>query len=75
MVIPHHHSRPADYFKCVICALDGIFRQFEEQRMAVHTKAGEGVQIERKAPVLAINIICLVTSVAIPAVLLLNHTL
>ena len=28
--------------------LTAFFRQFEEQRMAVHTKAGEGVQIERE---------------------------
>ena len=27
--------------------LTAFFRQYEEQRMAVHTKAGEGVQIER----------------------------
>ena len=28
--------------------LTAFFRQYEEQRMAVHTKAGEGVQIERE---------------------------
>ena len=28
--------------------LTSFFRQYEEQRMAVHTKAGEGVQIERE---------------------------
>ena len=28
--------------------LTAFFRQYEEQRMAVHTKAGEGVQIERQ---------------------------
>ena len=46
--------------------LTSFFRRFEEHREAVHTRAGEGVEIELQAHGLDISIICRVISGPMP---------